>query len=254
MSLGVERVEPSSALDFARARGMPGASPTVTCRSEALARDHAARAARRLKLVRIGITRTSYRQRHRALESTASDRSRRVSDGTRITPSRVRADAALADDRPRHPTPSPPLKETPDMIQQDQQRLARRGKRLHPHRAPRRHHHSRHPARHRGSLVPELPRPREQLGCQGQRPRGDPGDRGLQCGQQRHGRRAGYAGMTVSYLRDNYDSELVTTKLDFPNPPTSVTYCVQSTVGGKTWRKNGPGAAIVTASASRARL
>ena len=34
---------------------------------------------------------------------------------------------------------------------------------------------------------------------------------------------AGYAGMTVSYLRDNYDSELVTTKLAFPNPPTSVT-------------------------------
>src|SRR5215831_11442530 len=47
-----------------------------------------------------------------------------------------------------------------------------------------------------------------------------------------------------SYLRDNYDSELVTTKLAFPNPPTSVTYCVESTVGGKTWRKNGPGAAI----------
>ena len=28
------------------------------------------------------------------------------------------------------------------------------------------------------------------------------------------GNSAGYAGMTVSYLRDNYDSELVTTKLD----------------------------------------
>jgi prepilin-type N-terminal cleavage/methylation domain-containing protein len=58
------------------------------------------------------------------------------------------------------------------------------------------------------------------------------------------GNSAGYAGMTVSFLRDNYDSELVTTKLAFPNPPTSVTYCVESTVGGKTWRKNGPGAAI----------
>jgi type IV pilus assembly protein PilA len=58
------------------------------------------------------------------------------------------------------------------------------------------------------------------------------------------GNSSGYAGMTVSYLRDNYDSELVTTKLDFPNAPTSVTYCIQSTVGGKTWRKNGPGAAI----------
>ena len=61
------------------------------------------------------------------------------------------------------------------------------------------------------------------------------------------GNSSGYAGMTVSYLRDNYDSELVTTKLDFPSPPTSVTYCVQSTVGGKTWSKNGPGAAISNA-------
>jgi prepilin-type N-terminal cleavage/methylation domain-containing protein len=55
---------------------------------------------------------------------------------------------------------------------------------------------------------------------------------------------AGYAGMTVSLLRDTYDSELVTTKLSFPNAPTSVTYCVESTVGGKTWRKNGPGQSI----------
>src|SRR6476646_3000453 len=61
------------------------------------------------------------------------------------------------------------------------------------------------------------------------------------------GNSAGYAGMTVSYLRDNYDSELVTTKLEFTSAPTSVTYCVQSTVGGKTWSKNGPGAAISNA-------
>jgi hypothetical protein len=53
--------------------------------------------------------------------------------------------------------------------------------------------------------------------------------------------------MTVSFLRDNYDSELVTTKLAFPSAPTSVTYCVESTVGGKTWSKNGPGAAISNA-------
>ena len=31
------------------------------------------------------------------------------------------------------------------------------------------------------------------------------------------GNSAGYAGMTVSVLRDTYDSELVTTKLSFPN-------------------------------------
>jgi hypothetical protein len=50
--------------------------------------------------------------------------------------------------------------------------------------------------------------------------------------------------MTVSALRDTYDSELSTSKLSFPNPPTSVTYCIESTVGGKTWRKNGPGASL----------
>ena len=61
------------------------------------------------------------------------------------------------------------------------------------------------------------------------------------------GNSAGYAGMTVSFLRDNYDSELVTTKLAFPSAPTSVTYCIQSTVGGQTWSKNGPGAAISNA-------
>ena len=58
------------------------------------------------------------------------------------------------------------------------------------------------------------------------------------------GNSSGYAGMTISYLRDNYDSELVTTKLSLPNAPTSQTYCIQSAVGGKTWRKNGPGQAI----------
>src|ERR1041385_3103682 len=54
------------------------------------------------------------------------------------------------------------------------------------------------------------------------------------------GNSSGYAGMTVSYLRDNYDSELVTTKPDFPNPPTAVTYAVHSTVGGENWRTKCP--------------
>ena len=59
------------------------------------------------------------------------------------------------------------------------------------------------------------------------------------------GNSAGYAGMTVSLLRDTYDSELQPTKLSFgATAPTSLTYCVQSTVGGKTWSKNGPGASI----------
>ena len=55
---------------------------------------------------------------------------------------------------------------------------------------------------------------------------------------------AGYAGMTISALQV-YDSALVSTKL-FIKTATSVTYCVQSTVGGKTWNKNGPGADIIT--------
>jgi type IV pilus assembly protein PilA len=59
------------------------------------------------------------------------------------------------------------------------------------------------------------------------------------------GNSAGYAGMTVSLLRDTYDSELQPTKMSFgTTAPTSVTYCVESTVGGKTWSKNGPGASI----------
>jgi type IV pilus assembly protein PilA len=59
------------------------------------------------------------------------------------------------------------------------------------------------------------------------------------------GNSAGYAGMTIAGLRDVYDSELSPSKLSFGSTtPTSLTYCVESTVGGKTWRKNGPGAAL----------
>jgi type IV pilus assembly protein PilA len=58
------------------------------------------------------------------------------------------------------------------------------------------------------------------------------------------GNSAGYAGMTVSLLQA-YDSAIVPTKLNI-SVATSVTYCVDSTVGGKTWNKNGPGADIVT--------
>jgi type IV pilus assembly protein PilA len=58
------------------------------------------------------------------------------------------------------------------------------------------------------------------------------------------GNSAGYAGMTVSLLQA-YDSAIVPTKLSIVTA-NSVTYCVQSTVGGKTWNKGGPGADIVT--------
>ena len=50
--------------------------------------------------------------------------------------------------------------------------------------------------------------------------------------------------MTVSLLQA-YDSAIVPTKLNIVTA-TSVTYCVDSTVGGKTFNKSGPGADIVT--------
>jgi type IV pilus assembly protein PilA len=58
------------------------------------------------------------------------------------------------------------------------------------------------------------------------------------------GASAGYAGMTVSLLQA-YDSAIVPQKLTIVSAD-SVTYCVSSTVGGKVWSKNGPGADIVT--------
>jgi type IV pilus assembly protein PilA len=48
-----------------------------------------------------------------------------------------------------------------------------------------------------------------------------------------------YAGMTVSFLQTNYDQGIK--GITIPTA-TSSTYCVESVVGGKTWRKNGPAA------------
>jgi len=58
------------------------------------------------------------------------------------------------------------------------------------------------------------------------------------------GSSGGYAGATVSALQA-YDSAIVTTKLTVQSA-TSLTYCIQSTVGSATWKKAGPGADIVT--------
>jgi type IV pilus assembly protein PilA len=58
------------------------------------------------------------------------------------------------------------------------------------------------------------------------------------------GASAGYAGMTVTGLQ-LYDSAIVPTKLNI-QAATSVTYCIDSTVGGNTWKKSGPGADIVS--------
>jgi type IV pilus assembly protein PilA len=60
------------------------------------------------------------------------------------------------------------------------------------------------------------------------------------------GNSAGYAGMTVPALQA-YDSAIVAAKLTIQSAD-SLTYCVQSTVGGATWKKSGPGADIVTGS------
>ena len=48
-----------------------------------------------------------------------------------------------------------------------------------------------------------------------------------------------YAGMTVTFLQTNYDQGIK--NITIPTA-TSSTYCVESVVGGKTWRKNGPAA------------
>jgi type IV pilus assembly protein PilA len=48
-----------------------------------------------------------------------------------------------------------------------------------------------------------------------------------------------YAGVTLTFLQTNYDQGIK--NITIPTA-TSSTYCVESSVGGKTWRKNGPSA------------
>jgi type IV pilus assembly protein PilA len=52
-----------------------------------------------------------------------------------------------------------------------------------------------------------------------------------------------YATMTLSGLQASYDAGIK--NITFSNLSAN-SYCVQSTVGGKTWKKAGPGADIVT--------
>jgi hypothetical protein len=58
------------------------------------------------------------------------------------------------------------------------------------------------------------------------------------------GAAGGYAGISVPALRTTYDSAITDYTLTIESAD-SVSYCVESTVGGKVWRKNGPGADIV---------
>jgi type IV pilus assembly protein PilA len=48
-----------------------------------------------------------------------------------------------------------------------------------------------------------------------------------------------YAGATPTFLQTNYDQGIK--NITVPTA-TSSTYCIQSVVAGKTWRKNGPAA------------
>jgi prepilin-type N-terminal cleavage/methylation domain-containing protein len=51
------------------------------------------------------------------------------------------------------------------------------------------------------------------------------------------GTTTGYTGMTVGFLQSNYDQGIKGVTIPSAN---STTYCVQSVVGGKTWKKAGP--------------
>ena len=48
-----------------------------------------------------------------------------------------------------------------------------------------------------------------------------------------------YAGATPTFMQTNYDQGIK--NITIPSA-TSSTYCIESIVGGKTWRKNGPAA------------
>jgi hypothetical protein len=57
------------------------------------------------------------------------------------------------------------------------------------------------------------------------------------------GDKAGYAGMSVPLLAQAYDSAIADELVAIPYA-TSMSYCVESTIGSATWRKAGPGADI----------
>jgi type IV pilus assembly protein PilA len=57
------------------------------------------------------------------------------------------------------------------------------------------------------------------------------------------GSTTGYTGMTLGFLQSNYDQGIK--NITIPTA-TSTTYCVESIVGGKTWKKAGPDSDIVS--------
>jgi type IV pilus assembly protein PilA len=60
-----------------------------------------------------------------------------------------------------------------------------------------------------------------------------------------YGQTTGYSGMTVGFLQSTYDQAISPSKITVVTA-TSSTYCVQSAVGGKTWKKAGPASEIVS--------
>jgi type IV pilus assembly protein PilA len=57
------------------------------------------------------------------------------------------------------------------------------------------------------------------------------------------GSTTGYTGMTVAFLQTNYDQGIKNITIPTAN---ATTYCVESVVGGKTWKKAGPDSDIVS--------
>ena len=53
-----------------------------------------------------------------------------------------------------------------------------------------------------------------------------------------------YAGMTVEVLRENYDRRLPASVRIFVPESDPATYCIDSTVGNRSWRKQGPQAEL----------
>jgi prepilin-type N-terminal cleavage/methylation domain-containing protein len=53
----------------------------------------------------------------------------------------------------------------------------------------------------------------------------------------------GYTGMLLPYLQTTYDAGIKGITIESAD---ATTYCVQSVVGGKTWKKAGPGEPIAT--------
>jgi type IV pilus assembly protein PilA len=52
-----------------------------------------------------------------------------------------------------------------------------------------------------------------------------------------YGSTTGYTGMTLAFLQSNYDQGIKNVTIPTAN---TTTYCVESVVGGKTWKKAGP--------------